>query len=106
MAARKDLFGCPLVGQDNQIEGVRFLFSFLLTPLLWPPKREYNAVSATADGIWKYRMGGNLTIFDKDYDTAEIAKVLAAKAYGFATITLYSHLQKVISRSEISTKTY
>jgi len=24
-------------------------------------------------------MGGNLTIFDKDHDTAEIAKVLAAK---------------------------
>jgi hypothetical protein len=68
-----------LVGQENQIEDVRFLFSFLLTPLLWPPKREYNAVSAIADEIWKYRTGGNLTIFDKDHDTAEIVKVLAAK---------------------------
>jgi len=68
-----------LVGQENQIEGVRFLFSFLPTPPLWPPKREYNAVSAIADGIWKYRTGGNLTIFDKYHDTTEIAKVLAAK---------------------------
>ena len=24
-----------------------------------------------ADEIWQYRMGGNLTIFDKDHDTAE-----------------------------------
>ena len=35
-----------LVGQENQIEDVRFLFSPLATPPLWPPKREYNAVSA------------------------------------------------------------
>ena len=34
---------------------------------------------AIADEIWQYRTGGNLTIFDKDHDTAEIAKVLAAK---------------------------
>jgi hypothetical protein len=34
-----------LVGQENQIEDVRFLFSPLTTPPLWPPKREYNAVS-------------------------------------------------------------
>jgi hypothetical protein len=49
-----------------------------------PPKREYNAVPAIADEIWQYRMGGNLTIFDKDHDTAEegrsrTAEVLAAK---------------------------
>jgi len=49
-----------------------------------PPKREYNAVSAIADEIWQYRTGGNLMIFDKDYDTAEegrsrTAEVLAAK---------------------------
>ena len=37
-----------------------------------------NAVSAVADEVWQYRTGGNLTIFDKDHDTA-IAKVLAAK---------------------------
>jgi hypothetical protein len=24
-----------------------------------------------ADEIWQYRMGGNLTIFNKDHDTAE-----------------------------------
>jgi len=48
-------------------------------PPLCPPKREYNAVSADVDEIWQYRTGGSLTIFDKDHDTAEIAKVLAAK---------------------------
>ena len=39
-----------------------------------------------ADEIWQYRTGGNLTIFDKDHDTAEEgiaksarSKVLAAK---------------------------
>jgi hypothetical protein len=31
-----------------------------------------------ADEVWQYRIGGNLTVFDKDHDTA-IAKVLAAK---------------------------
>jgi len=74
------------VGQENQIEDVRFLFSPLTTPPLWPPKRKYNAVSSIADEIWQYRTGGNLTIFDKDHDTAEEAgrksarsKVLAAK---------------------------
>jgi hypothetical protein len=38
-----------LVGQGNQIEDVRFLFSPfspVTMPPLWPPKREYNAVSA------------------------------------------------------------
>ena len=35
-----------MVGRENQIEVVRFLFSLLTTLLLWPPKREYNAVSA------------------------------------------------------------
>ena len=42
--------------------------------------------SAMADEIWQYRTGGNLTIFDKDHDTAEEgiaksarSKVLAAK---------------------------
>ena len=69
-----------LVGQENQIEDIHFLFSpFLPTSPLWPPKREYNAVSAITDEIWQYRTGGNLTIFDKDHDTAEIAKVLVAK---------------------------
>jgi hypothetical protein len=49
-----------------------------------PLKREYNAVPAIADEICQYRTGGNLTIFDKDHDTAEegrsrTAEVLAAK---------------------------
>jgi hypothetical protein len=42
-----------LVAMENRpgwpgesIEGVRFLFSPSTTPPLWPPKREYNAVSA------------------------------------------------------------
>ena len=63
-----------MVGQGNQIKDVRFLFSPFspsTTPPLWPPKREYDAVSAIADEICQYRMGGNLTIFDKDHDTAE-----------------------------------
>jgi len=60
-----------LVGQENQIKDVRFLFSPLTTPLLWPPKREDNAVSSIADEIWQYRTSGNLTIFNKDHDTAE-----------------------------------
>ena len=59
------------VGQENQIEDV------------WPPKREYNAVSSIADEIWQYRTSGNLTIFDKDHDTAgrksARSKVLLAK---------------------------
>ena len=68
------------VGQENQIEDVHLLFSpFLPRRPSWPPKREYNAVSAIADETWQYRTGGNLTIFDKDHDTADIAKVLAAK---------------------------
>src|SRR6266700_2924962 len=50
-----------LVGQENQIEDVRFLFSPLTTPPLWPPKREYNAVSAERPmKIWQYRTGGTL----------------------------------------------
>ena len=73
-------WGIALVGQGNQIGDIRFLFSpFLPMSLLWPPKHKYNAVSAIADGIWQYRTGGNLAIFDKNHDTAEIAKVLAVK---------------------------
>ena len=63
-----------------------------------PPNREYNAVSAIVDGIWQYRTGGNLTIFDKDHDTAEegrsrTASGACSQAYGFATITMYSWWQ-------------
>jgi len=59
-----------------------------------PPKREYNAVSAIADEIWQYRMGGNLTIFNKDHDTAQADREgSCSQAYGFATITMYSWWQ-------------
>ena len=34
-------------------------------PPLWPPKREYNAVSAIVYEIWQYRTGANLTILTK-----------------------------------------
>ena len=68
------------VGQENQIEDVHLLFSpFLPRPPSWPLKREYNSVSAIADETWQYRTGGNLTIFDKDHDAADMAKVLATK---------------------------
>jgi len=87
-----------LVGRENQIEDVRFLFSPLTTPPLWPPKREYNAVSAIADEIWQYRTGGNLTIFDKDHGTAEEGRSQVrqkqsscSQACGFATL----HVQLV-----------
>ena len=40
-------------------------------PLFGPPQRNYNAASAIADEIWQYCMGGSLTVFDKDHDTAE-----------------------------------
>ena len=81
-----------MVGQGNQIEDVHFLFFPLTTPPLWPPKHEYNAVSAITGEIWQYRTGGNLTIFDKGHDTAEEGRSRTAsgscsQAYGFATMT-------------------
>ena len=47
-------------GESISSEDIRFLFSPLTAPPLWPPKLEHNAVSAIADEIWQYRMGGNL----------------------------------------------
>ena len=63
-----------------------------------PPKCEYNTVSAIADEIWQYCTGRNLTIFDKDHDTAKEGRSQTAlgscsQAYGFATITMYSRWQ-------------
>ena len=57
-----------------------------------PPKHKYNAVSAIADEIWQNRAGRNLTIFNKDHDTAEEANREGScnQAYVFATITMYS----------------
>ena len=53
----------------QNLPDVRLLFLLFLPTL--PPKREYNAVSAVADEVWQYHTRGNLTIFDKDRDTAE-----------------------------------
>ena len=60
--------------------------------LVWAHLRSY---------IYEYNTGRNLTIFDKDYDTAEGSRSRIAsnspgsggsysQAYGFATITMYS----------------
>ena len=96
----KTFFGCP--GESPWLaRRIKFFrrrtlpLLLLTTPPLWPPKREYNAVSAIAYEIWQYRTGGNLTIFDKDHDTAEEGRLRTAsgscsQAYGFATITVYS----------------
>jgi len=62
--------------QENQIEDVRFLFAPSTTPPLWPPKLEYNAVSAERSmKFGNIVQGENLTIFDKDRDTAKLRKV-------------------------------
>ena len=84
MAARKDHFGCYgelfwlargiRIEVTQNLPDVRFLnIRFLFLPLSPTPlpKRGYNAVSVVADEVWQYRTGGNLTIFDKDHDTAE-----------------------------------
>jgi hypothetical protein len=70
------------VGQEIRIKAmkelpdVRFLFSpFLPTPPLWPPKLEYNAVSAEKSmKFGNIVQGENLTIFDKDRDTAKLRR--------------------------------
>ena len=69
-----------LVGQEIRIEAMKklpdvcSLFSpFLPTPPLWPPKLEYNAVSAEKSMKFSNIVPGeNLTIFDKDRDTAKL----------------------------------
>ena len=59
-----------------KLPDVRFLFSpFLPTPPLWPPKLEYNAVSAERSiKFGNIVQGENLTIFDKDRDTAKLRR--------------------------------
>ena len=90
MATRKDHFCCPgespwlpwrfaLVGQENQIEDVCFLFSPfspVTTPPLWPPKREYNAVFAKRS--MKF---GNIILVETSRYLMKITtlRVLAAK---------------------------
>ena len=81
-----------MVGQGNQIGDIRFLFSPLTTPPLWPPKREYNAVSA--ERSMKF---GNIVRVET---LRHLTKITALRrkadregscslAYGFATITMY-----------------
>ena len=82
MATRKDLFGCPgespwlpwrfaLVGQENQIEDVRFLFSLNYASAVAAKTRIQRCLRREVDEIWQYRTGGNLATFDKDYGTVE-----------------------------------
>ena len=54
---------------DVRFLDIRFLFLSLLP--ISSPKHEYNAASTIVNETWQYRMGGDLTIFNKDYDTTE-----------------------------------
>jgi len=61
-----------LVGQENQTEDVRFfLFPLTTPPVVAAKTRVQRCLCREVDGIWQYRTGGNLTIFDKDHDIAE-----------------------------------
>ena len=85
-----------LVGQGNQIEDVRFLFSPfspLATPPLWPPKREDNTISA--ERSMKF---GNIVWVETSRYLIKITTLRdregsCSQAYGFATITMYSWRQ-------------
>ena len=72
-----------LVGQENQIEDVRFLFSPSTTTPLWPPKREYNAVSAERPtkfgSVVRVETLRHLTKITALWRKASKNKVLAAK---------------------------
>ena len=82
-----------LVGRENQIEDVRFFLSPLTTPPVVAAKtRVQRCLCREVDGIWQYHTGGNLTIFDKDHDTAEEGRSQVrqkqsscSQAYDFAT---------------------
>jgi len=85
-----------LVGQGNQIEDVRFLFSPfspVTTPPLWPPKCEYNAVSAERS----MKFGNIIRVEASRYlmkiTTLRDCEGSCSQAYGFATITMYSWWQ-------------
>ena len=84
VATRKDLFGCP--GESRWLARRIKLRMYASSSPLFYLRLHYGRQNANttlslaiADEIWQYHTGGNLTIFDKDYDTVEIAKVLAAK---------------------------
>ena len=86
-----------LVGQENQIEDVRFLFSPLTTPPVVAAKtRIQRCLCRYADEIWQCCTGRNLTTFDKDHGIVEEGlqkQSSCSQAYGFATITTYSWWQ-------------
>jgi len=77
------------------MEDVRFFLSPLTAPPVVAAKtRVQRCLCREVDGIWQYRTGGNLTIFDKDHDTTEECRSQVrqkqsscSQAYGFATIT-------------------
>ena len=84
-----------LVGQGNQIED--YASSSPPSPLSYASlvaakTRRQHCLCREVDEIWKYRMGGNLTIFDKDH-TLRDREGSCSQAYGFATITMYSWWQ-------------
>jgi hypothetical protein len=86
--------GWPGEFQGSRIEAiqnlpdVRFFFLPLLTYV--SKTRIQRCLCREVDGIWQYRTGGNLTIFDKDHDAAEEGR---SQAEAFATIAMYSWWQ-------------
>ena len=67
---------------------VRFFFLSILTYV--SKTRIQRCLSREVDGIWQYRTGGNLTIFDKDHDAVEEGR---SQTEAFATIAIYSWWQ-------------
>ena len=80
-----------LVSQENQIEDVRFLFSPATMPPLWPPKCEYNAVSAERStkfgSVVRVETLRHLTKITALWRKASKSKVLAAKHTASLPIT-------------------
>jgi hypothetical protein len=72
----------------QNLPDVRFFFLPLLTYV--SKTRTQCCLRREVDGIWQYCTGGNLTIFDKDHDTAEEGRF---QTEAFATIAIYSWWQ-------------
>jgi hypothetical protein len=68
----------------QNLPDVRFFFLPLLTYV--SKTRIQRCLCREVDGIWQYRIGGNLTIFDKDHDAAEEGR---SQTEAFATIAMY-----------------
>ena len=86
--------GWPGEFQGSRIETIQNLPNvrfFLLSLLTYVSKmRIQRYLCREVDGIWQYRIGGNLTIFDKDHDAAEEGQ---SQTEAFATIAMYSWWQ-------------